>query len=137
MKARRGFAILRLTIRRLSSYALLTPCCGIPLVRDSAGLKEWRDMRGKLTKRSVDAQPPEVQIASSPPSTPVSLKNAEDAASVFDSEFKAKGIANAADNDTMLRHTYVILTGLAFRESSGHYCGNCSRSVWRVTGATN
>jgi hypothetical protein len=111
VKARRLFAILRLIVGDF----LPTPCCGIPLVRDSAGLKEWRDMRGKLTERSVDAQPPEVQIASSPPSTPVSLKNAEDAASVFDSEFKAKGIANAADNDTMLRHTYVILTGLVAR----------------------
>jgi hypothetical protein len=31
-----GFANVRQNIRRLSSYALLTPCCGIPLVRDSA-----------------------------------------------------------------------------------------------------
>lgn len=64
----------------------------------------------------------DVQIASSPPATPVSIKNSQDAASVFDSEFRALGIANTPDKDTMLRHTYVMLTGLAFRESSGRYC---------------
>jgi hypothetical protein len=63
-----------------------------------------------------------VQIASSMASTPISIKNSKDAASVFDAEFRRLKIANSPDKATMLRHTYLLLTGLAFRESSGHYC---------------
>ncbi len=87
-----------------------------------AGSAFFRGMALVFARAACHPERPDVQIASSPPATPVSLKNPQDAASVFDSEFRAQGIANAPDKDTMLRHTYVMLTGLAFRESSGRYC---------------
>lgn len=65
---------------------------------------------------------PEAKVASTPPSEPVSTANSSDAASVFDAEFLRLKIPNKPDAETMLRHTYVLLTGLGFRESSGRYC---------------
>ena len=65
---------------------------------------------------------PETQVASAPPSEPISIKNPSDAASVFDARFSSLSIPNKAEPATMLRHTYVLLTGLGFRESSGRYC---------------
>lgn len=65
---------------------------------------------------------PEAQVASEAPSAPVSIKNSSDATSVYDSAFRDLKIPNKPDPDTMLRHTYVLLTGLGFRESSGWYC---------------
>jgi hypothetical protein len=65
---------------------------------------------------------PETQVASAPPSEPISKKNPSDAASVFDARFRSLSIPNKADPATMLRHTYVLLTGLGFIESSGCYC---------------
>lgn len=65
---------------------------------------------------------PTTRVASMPPGEPVSTDHPKDAASVFEDEFRRLGIPNSADADTMLRHTYVLLTGLGFRESSGRYC---------------
>jgi hypothetical protein len=65
---------------------------------------------------------PETQVASEPPSHPVSTKNSSDAASVYDGVFRKLKIPNKPDAETMLRHTYVLLTGLGFIESSGWYC---------------
>jgi hypothetical protein len=64
----------------------------------------------------------ETQVASAMPSEPVSLKNHLDGVSVFDAEFRSLKIPNDSSPATMLRHTYVLLTGLGFRESSGWYC---------------
>jgi hypothetical protein len=65
---------------------------------------------------------PETQAASKPPSNPVSTKNSSDAASVYDGAFRNLNIPNEPGAETMLRHTYVLLTGLGFVESSGWYC---------------
>jgi hypothetical protein len=62
------------------------------------------------------------KVASANPGDPVSTANPKDAASVFDAEFRRLKIPNKSDPETMLRHTYVLLTGLGFRESSGRYC---------------
>lgn len=67
-------------------------------------------------------QRPDVRVASASPSEPVSTGHPKDAASVYDAEFKKSGIPNSPDAETMLRHTYVLLTGLGFLESSGRYC---------------
>jgi hypothetical protein len=64
----------------------------------------------------------DAKVASAPPSEPVSTANSKDAASVFDAEFDRLKIPNKPDAETMLRNTYVLLTGLGFRESSGRYC---------------
>jgi hypothetical protein len=65
---------------------------------------------------------PETRVASQPPSVPVSTKNSSDALSVYDGLFRDLKIPNKPDAGTMLRHTYVLLTGLGFIESSGWYC---------------
>jgi hypothetical protein len=64
----------------------------------------------------------ETQVASAMPTEPVSVKNHLDGVSVFDAEFRSLKIPNDSSPATMLRHTYVLLTGLGFRESSGWYC---------------
>jgi len=65
---------------------------------------------------------PETQVAAAPPSDPASIDNPSDAVSVFEKRFRTLNIANDSDPSTMLRHTYVLLTALGFRESSGWYC---------------
>lgn len=106
------------------------PAEQIEQIADASGCSKLGEARGAFFRgmalvfaRAVcHPERPDAEIASSPPAIPVSIKNRQDAASVFDLEFRRLRIANAPDKDTMLRHTYVMLTGLAFRESSGRYC---------------
>jgi hypothetical protein len=55
MQARSGFAALRLAIQRLSSYALLRGFGQREILRSVSHHQGVAGMRGKLTKRSVDA----------------------------------------------------------------------------------
>lgn len=63
-----------------------------------------------------------VQIASKGVGTNPALNQSLDSLAWYDAQFRALGISNSNDGREALRSTYVLMIGLAQRESSGRYC---------------
>lgn len=59
-----------------------------------------------------------------------------DAISWFNSNFRALGMTNDVPGVDVLRHLFVMLTGLGMRESSGKYCEGRDRSANNVAADT-
>lgn len=75
-----------------------------------------------FARAACNSRRADVLVASLPPSAPRSLRNGEDGASVYWNEAERLNLGDATDSESMLRRTYVIMTGLGFRESNGRYC---------------
>lgn len=58
--------------------------------------------------------------------------DARDAISWFNSNFHAIGMDNSRPGQDVLRHLFVLMTGLGMRESSGRYCEGHDRSAGNV-----
>lgn len=62
--------------------------------------------------------------------------DAQDVLTWYAAEFAALGMDNHSDGAACLRNTFVLLTGLAMRESSGRYCEGRDRSASNTTAET-